>query len=339
MAEKNNIKLTGNSTVLPMEYDEQTNGATGFYIQNPNGSKLYVDVSDYSRQSETDPSANHLKNYVRESFDFLAKNVPAATPIFESIEKDYSKGMSFQQANKYGLWNKTPGKNDDELDPKTNPVVIIGDVSLPRGQSPITSGGGGVAANTEAQNFLGTDGQWHNHSSPEAVLHELVLSVKSLQNMMSAKEAQALSAMSGEETPIDNVRIATRVENEERAFALINEVLAAPLGRAEQAPGSYGTYRPAHIRILKAEEYSASDLDTLRRTPIPSELNEFSQPEIRTIQEKSQLEPMSQLTPDEQMHEVGVQLASLTLSQQAVLQKYLEHKEADQPDLEHERNI
>jgi hypothetical protein len=332
-----------------MEYDENTGGANGFHIQNPNGSKLYIDVSDYSRQSETDPSANKLKNYVHESFKFLAENVPATTPIFESIERDYPKGMSFQQANKYGLWNKTPGKNENELDPKTNPVVIIGDISLPRGQSPITSGGGGVAANTEAQNFLGTDGLWHNHSSPEAVLHELVHSVKSLQNMMSAKDAQIQSEMAGEEMPIDNMKIAIRIENEERAFSLVNKVLAEPLGRAEQAPGSYGTYRPAYTRILKAEEYSTADLEALRNTPIPSELHEFSQPKAIPMLQQNQLAPVSQLTPEQQKYEVGVQLASLTLQQQEILKQHPEHKAAieafqhNQPnnnlDLEHERSI
>jgi hypothetical protein len=320
------LKLVGNSTVSPMQYDKETEAAIGFDIQNPNGTKLHVELPQYLRQSEASHSANKLRAQVYHDFKFLAENVPAATPMFESIANDYPKGIAFQRADKFGLWNESPGKNENTLDPKSAPAVITGNLRLTEGDSPLQSGGGGASTDMKAHHFLGKDGKWHVHTHEEALLHELSHSVKNLQNMLSAKEMLEENAKAGVIIPVENVKINIRQENEARAIALVNKVLASPLRRPEQAPDSYGMMRPFGTNFQSAKAYTSAEMDALKRVPIPEELSALSQPKVKEISHKTQFESTSSLTPMQKNIAVGEQLNSLTSDQQEILKKYPEHK-------------
>jgi hypothetical protein len=314
------LRLENNSIVQPMQYDAATGTATGFDISNPDGSKLHVQLPQYLRQSETSQSANKLRVQVYEDFKFLAENTPAATPMFESVARDYPKGVAFLKADKMGLWNETPGKNENTLDPKSHPAIITGNLRLPEGDSPMLTGGGGVVSDKKAQHFLGKDGKWHAHTHEEALLHELAHSVKTLQNMLSVAEVLEQNAKSGISIPMENVKINIRLENESRAIELVNRVLSAPLGRPEQEPSSYNMMRPFGVKVNLPKSYSPEELDKLKVVPVPLELKEFSQPKVVESQQHTKEDKVS-LTPEQQSYFVAKELADLTPSHQDILKK------------------
>ncbi len=277
-------RLTGNSELGPRQLDPVTGVLVGFDIKNPDGSKLHVDLRDYGRPQETDHSAGRLRETVYQTYDFLARNVPAATPVFESIAREFPRGMIWVKPEKNGLWNEiSPGKGDDPGDPGRDPVQLTGNLRLPRGNDAIATGGGAMHSDAAAQDYLGKDGKWHSQLPAEALLHELVHSTRELQNWRSVEAEAAFLSQQGRSVPVENLKELIRLENEARAIELVNQSMLAPLGVGERDPSAYRINKPASVAPLPRSDYATEDTEKLRHAGVPEELASYSRPNIEPL--------------------------------------------------------
>lgn len=294
-------KLEGNSKLENRQINPETQELLSFDIKNPNGSTLHIDLSTYSRTSESAKSANALREAVFENYKFLAENVPAATAVFESNAREFPQGITWQKPGTMGLWNKSsPGKGDNTDNPQTTPVMMTGNLRLPSGADPIQSSGGASHEDARAQEYLAKDKTWNMHLSPEALLHEHIHATREYQNWLSTQAQLDKNTQADINIPRDNLTEKMRLENEGMAIEFVNKTILAPLGIPERDPNAYRTVKPANAAIQTRYEYSEDDKEKLRNGPIPEELKSYSHPKAIPLEKHSSINEKigSNLSPE-----------------------------------------
>lgn len=287
-------QLVGNSKVGELQYDKITGAITGFDIVNPNNTKLHIDLSLYSKTSQSISSANKLKESVYQYYGFLAEHVPAATALFENNAKMFPKGVVWAAPQVPGLWADSVGKGleyteknnrIDQLSKKYHvdmrgKALMTGNLTLPGGGGPIETSGGSSYEDALAQDYLGKDGKWHKQTPQEALLHEHAHLAPPLQNFYSVSQQRSIHPA----LPQENIKMRTRVENETRAIEFVNAVMLRPMGIPERDPSKYFEIKPSNIVAPARMAYKQHDFENLHHTPIPKSLDGYSKPTLKQIQ-------------------------------------------------------
>jgi hypothetical protein len=286
-------QLVGNSHVSEMQRDKITGAITGFDIINPNNTKLHIDLSLYSKTSQTVDSADKLKEAVYKNYEFLAEHVPAATAVFENNVKMFPKGVVWAGPQVPGLWADAVGKGVEinEKDAKVKELstklgfdmkdkaLMTGNLKLPTGAGPIETAGGGTHEDALAQDYLGKDRKWHKQTPQEALMHEHAHLVPELQNFHTISELRVINPG----VPPDNLKDKTRLENEGKAIEFVNQVMMKPVGIPERDPDKYREVKPADIEAPARTAYNFMDLESLHQGPIPKSLSTYSQPVAQPV--------------------------------------------------------
>jgi hypothetical protein len=269
-------QLEGNSKISNQVFETGTDVIKGFDVVNPNGSKVHVDLSQYVSKSHpwyTSESTPELRREVYNAYEALVENVPAVTPLFENIAENFPQGISHEKSDQLGAFNNSPGKNNENhSSPLDTPIVIIGNISLPKMNG----------VEQPASYYMGEDKQWHRTSSAEVLLHELGHSSSKLQNWTPAGIALYNQDLGNGTAPKD----------EKRTMQFLSTVLRVPIGKVAEDLESYSLKRPDNVSLI-AVPTPPVNLEGLRHGPIPKQFEEYSHPRAVPVINESAIDTNS----------------------------------------------
>ncbi|MGB7815552.1 MAG: hypothetical protein WBL28_04290 [Methylotenera sp.] len=146
----------------------------------PDGSSLVFDLSQYSRVNASTESNKALRQKVLENAQFLAENIPAFTTLMASIAESGAKHFSLQNpdANRFGIVY-IPGIYDYTVHGNTKinsekPVVLVGNLDNLTESSQIGYEG-------RPKQYIDENGNKQDFRAAEMLLQQLAMASKDIQ--------------------------------------------------------------------------------------------------------------------------------------------------------------